>query len=222
MDPSGRDGIARAVERLEHHHAVGVADIAIAQNAQAGSGQRDDCGIAREKTNDGRGKEQKEDPNAAEEKHVVEAGTPDGGFRAVRLLGYEILPDQGGGGVAQAPAWQENENENADGDGVAGQHRRAEDAGDAHEADPTRMCDHKLKNAGQRNAQQPQQHLKVDAELAAQNMNALGPLQKAVELIEHADAASGKRGERCAGDAELRKWAPTENETGVEDQIDDV
>src|SRR5262252_954262 len=118
MDPSGRDGIARAVKGLEHHHAIGVADISVAQDPQTSGSQRDDRRIAREKTHDGRGKDQKKDANAAEEKHVVEAGAPDRSLCPVGLLGPEILADQRSGGVAQTPAWQEYENENADGDGV--------------------------------------------------------------------------------------------------------
>src|SRR5215472_2182572 len=34
--PCGRHGIARAVKGLEHHHAIGIADIAVAQDAEAG------------------------------------------------------------------------------------------------------------------------------------------------------------------------------------------
>src|SRR5260370_28045280 len=40
----GSDGIARAVEGLEHDHAIGVADDAVAENAHAGGGQRNDGG----------------------------------------------------------------------------------------------------------------------------------------------------------------------------------
>src|SRR5258708_18415912 len=40
------DGVSRAVEGLEHDHAVGITDVAVAEDAQAGDGQRDDGGIA--------------------------------------------------------------------------------------------------------------------------------------------------------------------------------
>src|SRR5690348_16868217 len=33
MDPSRRDCVARAVEGLEHHHAIRVGDVAVAQHA---------------------------------------------------------------------------------------------------------------------------------------------------------------------------------------------
>src|SRR5260370_4260047 len=42
----GSDGVSRAVEGLEHDHSVGMADIAIAKNAQAGDGQGKDERIA--------------------------------------------------------------------------------------------------------------------------------------------------------------------------------
>src|SRR5690242_15944892 len=141
MDPSGRNGIACPVEGLQHDHAVSVGNVAITQNAKAGCRQAYDRGIARENANDGGGKEQKEDADAAETKHVVEAGAPDRNLRTLRLLRTQVLTDQSGGGVAQAPTRQEYENENADGDGVARKHRRAEHAGDTHEANPTGVRD---------------------------------------------------------------------------------
>ena len=45
---------------------------------------------------------------------------------------------------------------------------------------------------------------------------------QAVELVEHADAASGESGQRGAGDAETRKRAEAENEARIENEIDDV
>src|SRR5690242_8666325 len=217
MDPSGRYRIACTVEGLQHNHAVSVGNIAVTQNAQAGGSQRHNRRIVCEETNDGRGKDQKEDADAAKKKHVVEAGAPDRNLRTLRLLRTQVLTNQSGGGVAQTPARQKYENKNADGNGVAGQHRRAEHAGDTHEANPTRVRDHELQNAGQRDAHQPKENANVDAELAAQDTNALGPPQKAIELIEHADASPSECSQRRAGDAELREGAPTENEAGVED-----
>src|SRR5229473_4043994 len=49
---SRSDGVAGAVEGLEHDHAVGIADVAVAENTQAGDRQRDDERIAGEETND--------------------------------------------------------------------------------------------------------------------------------------------------------------------------
>src|SRR5713226_2870025 len=59
------DGISRAVEGLKHDHAVGIADVAVAENAQSGDGQRDDGGIAGEETDDRFGEEDEEETNAA-------------------------------------------------------------------------------------------------------------------------------------------------------------
>src|SRR5258708_176250 len=117
----GRDGVASAVEGLEHDHAVGVADVAVAENTQAGDSQRDDERIAGEETNDRFGEDDEEEANDAEKDHVVKAGAPDGSFGALGLLGAQVLADEGGGGVAETPARHEDEDENADGDGVAGE-----------------------------------------------------------------------------------------------------
>src|SRR5260370_2464029 len=48
----GRHGVSRTVEGLEHDHAVGIADVAVAENAQAGDSQRDDERIVGEETDD--------------------------------------------------------------------------------------------------------------------------------------------------------------------------
>src|SRR5579885_1245305 len=175
VDNSRRNGVARAVEGLQHHHAVGVADIAVAQDPQRGRGQRDYRWILREKPHDRRRKQEKEDADAAEEKHVVKASAPDGFFGAVRPLGAEILADQRRRGIAEAPGGQHNENKNPYGDRVPGECRRTEDADDADQANPTCVCDGELQDAGQRDTQQPQEYAKVQADLAPQNTNAFSP-----------------------------------------------
>src|SRR2546429_8005785 len=65
------DRVARAVEGLQHHHAVGVADVPVAQDAQASGGPWHDHRIIGEQTNDRRGKEQKDYADEAEKQHVV-------------------------------------------------------------------------------------------------------------------------------------------------------
>src|SRR5256712_2451481 len=218
----GRDGVACAVEGLEHDHAVRIADVAVAENAQAGNGQRDDEGIAGEQTNDRFGENDEEETDDAEKDHVVKAGAPDGSFRALGLLGAEVLADESGGGVAEAPTRHQDEDQDADGDGVAGEGSGAEDADDAHEADPTRMGNGELQDTGERDAQEAKQDAEVEMDLAAQDADALGAAEQPIELIEHADAATGERGEGRAGNAELGKGAPAEAEARVEDEIDDV
>src|SRR5437879_12263274 len=100
MDDRGSDGVTRAVEGLEHDHAIGVADVAVAENAQAGDRRRNDERIAGEETNDRFGEDDEKEADAAEKNHVVKAGAPDGGFRAFGLPCAEVLADEGGGGVA--------------------------------------------------------------------------------------------------------------------------
>src|SRR6266571_8875443 len=121
MHDRRRDGVSRAVEGLEHDHAVGITDVAVAENAQAGDGQWDDERIAGEETDDRFGEDDEEHADGAEKNHVVKAGAPDGSFRALGLLGAEVLADEGGGGVAEAPTRHQHEDQDADGDGVAGE-----------------------------------------------------------------------------------------------------
>ena len=151
------DGVACAVEGLQHDHAVGVADVAVADDAQARRGQRDDLRVLGEEAHDGLGEDDEEDADAAEEKHVVEAGAPDRFFGAFGLFGAEVLADEGGGGVAESPGRQKDEDDDADGDGVAGECGGAEDADDADQADPAGVGDGELQDAGERDAEQAQQ-----------------------------------------------------------------
>src|SRR5712664_4169164 len=150
----GRHGISRTVEGLEHDHAVGIADVAVAENSQAGDGQRDDERIAGEEMDNRFGEDFVNDTAATEKDHVVNAGAPDGSFRALGLLGAKVLADERGGGVAEAPARKDGENKYANGDGIAGEGCGAEDADDADEANPTGVGDGELQNAGERHAEQ--------------------------------------------------------------------
>src|SRR5713226_7378633 len=218
----GSDGVACAVEGLEHNHAIGVADVAVAENAQAGDGQRDDERIAGEEPDDRFGENDEEDADGAEKDHVVKAGAPDGSFRALGLLGAKVLADQRGGGVAEAPARHQHEDEYANGDGVAREGCRTEDADDADEADPAGVGDGELQNAGERDAQEAEQDAEVEMDLAAEDADAFRAAQETIELIENADAAAGEGGECRAGDAKLGERCPAEDEARVEDEVDDV
>jgi len=222
MHDSRRDGVARAIEGLEHDHAIGVADVAIAENAQAGDGQRNDERIAGKETDDLFGKNDEENADDSKEDHVVKAGAPDGSFRALRLLGAEVLADEGCGGVAEAPTGHQHEDEDANGDSVAGKGRGAEDADDADEADPTGVSDGELQDAGERDTQEAKQDAKVETNLAAQDADAFCAAQEAIELVEHADAAAGEGCESRSGDAQFREGAPAEDKARVEDEVDDV
>ncbi len=84
------------------------------------------------------------------------------------------------------------------------------------------MGDGELQNAGERDAEQAHQDTQVDAKLLTENADALGAAEKAIELIEHADAAAGEGGEGGTGDAEFREGSPTEDKARIKDEIDDV
>src|SRR5438876_3755793 len=216
------DGVASAVEGLEHDHAVGIGDVAVTQNAQAGDGKRDDERIVGKETNDRLGKDDEKDADDAEENHVIEAGAPYGSFRALRLLGAQVLANERCGGVAKAPTRHQHKDEYANRDGVAGERCRAEDADDADEADPTGVRDGKLQDAGQRDAQEAEQDAEVDMKLAAENADALRAAEETIELIEHADAAAGEGRESRTGDSKFWERSPAEDEARVENEIDDV
>src|SRR5260370_28152654 len=119
IDDGRSDGMARAVEGLEHDHAVGIADVAVAENAQAGGGQRNDGGVVGKQAHRGLGEKDEENADGAEKSHVPKAGAPDGSFGAFGLLGAEVLADKRGGSGAWSPGRAGDENEEEDGGGGA-------------------------------------------------------------------------------------------------------
>ncbi len=84
------------------------------------------------------------------------------------------------------------------------------------------MGDGELQDAGERDAKQAQQDTQVDAKLLTEDADALGAAEQAVELIKHANAAAGERGEGGAGDAQFWERSPAEDEARVENEVDDV
>ena len=100
MNDRRRNRVARSVESLEHHHAVGVADVSITEDAQAGGGQGHDHGIVCEQADNRRGKKEEKYADDAEKQHVVKAGAPDGNLRALGLPGAQVLANQRGGSIA--------------------------------------------------------------------------------------------------------------------------
>src|SRR5260370_962354 len=154
------------------------------------------------------------------------AGVHAGGDRQVVGQGNFQEPEaeeiHNGGSDGEAPGRQDDENNNTDGDGVAGKGCGAENADDADEADPAGVGDEELQDASERDAQEAKKDAKVDANLATKDADALGAAEQSIELIEHTNAATGEGGEGRAGDAELGKRPPAEDETRVEYEIDDV
>ena len=182
VDDGGGDGVSRAVEGLHHDHEVSVAEVAVADDAQAGRAQGDDGGVVREQANDGGGEEDEDDADRAEEDHVVDAGAPHGLLGALGAACAKVLSDESCGGIAQAPRGQDYEDDDADADGVSGERGSAEDADDADQADPTGVGDGELKNAGEGDANQAQENVGLQANLAFQDAQALGAAHEAVEL----------------------------------------
>src|SRR5260370_1258121 len=199
----GRGGVGGGVEGLEDEDAVGIGDVGVGENSQAGNSQRNDERIAGEEMDNRFSEDHEEETDDTEKDHVVKASAPDGSFGALGLLGAKVLADEGGGGVAEAPTRHEDEDKNADGDGVAGEGGGTKDADDAHEADPTSVRDHELQYASERDTQQAKQDSEVEMNLAAQDANALGAAEETIELVEHANATSGECSESRTGDAAI-------------------
>src|SRR4030095_9962873 len=162
------------------HHAVRVADIAVADDAQATCGQGNDLRIVREQAHDRFGKQHEDQADRAKENHVVEAGAPYRSLRPFGLLRAEILADERGGSIAKPPGRQNNENDDANRDGIASQSRRAKDADNAHKPDPTGMRDGELQDPGQRNADQAQQYGNIDVNVMSQYADSFGAAKEQV------------------------------------------
>src|SRR4029077_1942817 len=77
-------------------------------------------------------------------------------------------------------------------------------------------------NSGDRDAEEAPENFKIDAQVAGKTGQTLGATAQPVELIENADDAASKGPECGAGHAQTREWAKAEDQTGVENQIDDV
>ena len=107
-------------------------------------------------------------------------------------------------------------------DRVSGKRGRAEDAHDAHQPDPTGVRNGELQNPGQRNPDQPPQHIEAQVQLPRQDVNPLRPFQQAVELVDHSDAAPDECSQGRARHAQPRERSPAEDEAGIEHQVDDV
>src|ERR1700712_5160337 len=72
-------------------------------------------------------------------------------------LGYRSLAEDG-------------EDDDADGNGVGGEGRGSEEADDADQAEPAGLADEELQDAGERDAEQAEEDLGVEAEVAGEDV----------------------------------------------------
>ena len=91
--------------------------------------------------------------------HVPKACPPNRASRAIGMPCPQVLADQRGGRVAEAPRRQNGEDYDANADGVTCQGRTAEQADNAYEPDPTGLPDQELQNPGERNPNQAPEHV---------------------------------------------------------------
>src|ERR1700733_347493 len=91
-----RDGIAGAVERLQHDHSVCIGDVAITQDAQGRGGKGDDGWIVSEKADQRRGRKNEDDADDPEKEHVIQSRAPHGFFSALRMPRAPVLPAKRG------------------------------------------------------------------------------------------------------------------------------
>ena len=103
VDPRGRPGVPRTVERLREHHPVSVEQEPIADGPQTQHRDRGDRRVAREHADDGVREGDECGTHRSQEQHVVESGEPDGPLGSVWLPGAEPLPHQGRGRVGEPP-----------------------------------------------------------------------------------------------------------------------
>src|SRR5450432_2335946 len=126
VDDGRRERVARAVERLHHHHPVRVEEEAERDGTQTRDADRDDGRVGREEAYQEVRARHEYDADASEKDHVVEARDPDGLLRPVRLARAEALPDHRGRRVRHAPRRQDREHDDPDRDRVPGEHRASE------------------------------------------------------------------------------------------------
>src|ERR1700677_5028977 len=112
----------------------------------------------------------------------------------------KVLADEGGGGIAQSPRGQNRKDDDANRDGVRGQGGRTEKADNPDQPDPARLANQELQNSGDGYPHQAPKNRALEAHVAAQNTDTFRPHGEPVELVKDPDAASGKGGERRAGD----------------------
>src|ERR1700729_3386623 len=98
------------------------------------------------------------------------------------MTGAEVLSDERCGGIAQSPGRQYGENDNAN--GVRGEGGRPEEAHNADQPDPARLSNQELQNSDEGYAHQPPQNCALDAQVAAENPDALCSFAETVELVE--------------------------------------
>jgi hypothetical protein len=82
--------------------------------------------------------------------------------------------------------------------------------------------DGELQDAGQRHAEQAQQHIHVQPDLTPENADTLCPTHEAIELVSNSDATSDQCRQRRAGYAQAGKWPPSKDQAGIENEIDNV
>src|SRR5438876_139462 len=99
---------------------------------------------------------------------------------------------------------------------------RGESTEAEHWDGPIRMSNSKLQNACQRDSKQAPHHIQVQTNLVSKNADAPGATEQAIELVRNSNATASKRRPCGARDAQTRKRSKAENETRVEEQIDDV
>src|SRR5436189_3112857 len=120
VDDRGREGIPGTVEGLNDHHATGIKQETVADEAQAVHPVGNHGRIIGEEPYQPARKYYEEEPECPEKYHVVEAGEPNRPLSPLRLPCSQALSHHGRRGIAHSPGWQEREDDDTQPDRVAG------------------------------------------------------------------------------------------------------
>src|SRR5205807_10542637 len=212
--------ISRPVESVYDHQAVGIDDIAKADDPQAVGTVPDHHRVATENTHKMRGKEQEYHRDPAQKKHIEIGRSPDRLLCPLRLLGAQVLPYQRRSSRTQTPGRQNGEDHNPDGDRIARGGGAAKGLNQAHHAYPTRGGHGKLERAVAGNAQDIGHDFEVESAVLTVDYNAppASPQNVEGEKDAHATANAGRNGR--TGDSQFRKWTQSQNQTGIQAEVD--
>ncbi len=79
-----------------------------------------------------------------------------------------------------------------------------------------------MQHAIARDAQDVGHHLEIDAQMFTPNLNPAPAPPEDVNLEQNPDAAPGRRGDGRSGHTQAWKWAQSQDEAGIETEIDEV
>ena len=165
VDPGRRRRVARPVERLHRHHAPGVEDVAVADDAEGADRHRVRLRVYRERRQNEVREPDEEHRDHGHEQHVPRAGEVDGPLRALRFPRPEVLAHERGRRVREAPRGEDDEDDDADREQVSGQRDGPELGQDADRRDVADLRHEHLADAAEGHTSEPPDHGEVEPDI---------------------------------------------------------